>query len=104
MGSLNTKPSSGIRVTRRECYKSHMSHGSSHRVVVIVDEGSNPFELGVATELFGLRRPELDRPWYQFTLCATEPSVRMHGGFFALSDVATLDAAEAADTLIVPNR
>jgi AraC family transcriptional activator FtrA len=81
-----------------------MSHESSHRVAVLVDQGSNPFELGVATELFGLRRPELDRPWYDFTLCAAEPSVRMHLGMFTLSDVAGLDAAEAADTLIVPNR
>ncbi|MCP3804597.1 helix-turn-helix domain-containing protein [Allokutzneria sp. A3M-2-11 16] len=81
-----------------------MSRESSHRVVVLVDEGSNPFELGVATELFGLRRPELDRPWYEFTLCSAEPSVPMHGGMFTLSAVATLDAAESADTLIVPNR
>ncbi|WP_130343486.1 helix-turn-helix domain-containing protein [Herbihabitans rhizosphaerae] len=81
-----------------------MSRGSSHRVAVIVDEGSNPFELGVATELFGLRRPELDRPWYEFSLCAAEKSVRMHGGLFALSEVASLDAVKDADTVIVPNR
>ncbi|ANZ41764.1 AraC family transcriptional regulator [Lentzea guizhouensis] len=81
-----------------------MTRGSSHRVVMIVDEGSNPFEMGVATELFGLRRPELDRPWYEFTLCAATPSVRMHAGMFALSDVAPLEVAETADTLIVPNR
>ncbi|GAA1949726.1 hypothetical protein GCM10009754_17970 [Amycolatopsis minnesotensis] len=56
--------------TARECWKSHMSPGFSHRVVMIVDDGSNPFELGVATELFGLRRPELDRPWYGFALCS----------------------------------
>jgi AraC family transcriptional activator FtrA len=73
-------------------------------VVVLVDEGSNPFELGVATELFGLRRPELDRPWYSFALCAAAPSVTMHLGMFTLSGVAGLDAADAADTLIVPNR
>jgi hypothetical protein len=36
-----------------------MSQRSSHRVVAIVDDGSNPFELGVATELFGLH-PWLD--------------------------------------------
>ncbi|MFE0023267.1 helix-turn-helix domain-containing protein [Amycolatopsis sp. NPDC059021] len=81
-----------------------MSHDSSHAVAVLVDEGSNPFELGVATELFGLRRPELGRPWYDFTLCSATPSVRMHLGMFTLSGVAGLDAAEAADTLIVPNR
>jgi len=78
--------------------------GPPHRVVVIVDEGSNPFELGVATELFGLRRPEIDRPWYDFTLCAAVPAVRMHGGFFTLSEVASLDAVDTADTVIVPNR
>src|SRR5262245_48564695 len=81
-----------------------MSQDSSHRVVVLVDHGSNPFELGVATELFGLRRPELDRPWYSFTLCAAEPNVRMHLGMFTLSGVAPLTAADTANTLIVPNR
>jgi AraC family transcriptional activator FtrA len=81
-----------------------VSHESPHRVVVLVDDGSNPFELGVATELFGLRRPELGLPWYEFTLAAAAPSVRMHGGFFTLSEVAGLDAVDRADTLIVPNR
>ncbi|MFI6687623.1 helix-turn-helix domain-containing protein [Streptomyces sp. NPDC050485] len=80
------------------------SDAGPHRVVVIVDDGSNPFELGVATELFGLRRPELDRPWYDFTLAAHAASVRMHGGMFTLSGVAGLDAVDAADTVIVPNR
>ncbi|MFD7338801.1 helix-turn-helix domain-containing protein [Streptomyces violascens] len=78
-----------------------------HRVVVIVDEGSNPFELGVATELFGLRRPELGLPahgWYDFTLAAAAPTVRMHNGLFTLSGVADLRAVDSADTLIVPNR
>lgn len=80
------------------------SQASPHRVRVIVDHGSNPFEMGVATELFGLRRPEIDRPWYDFGLCAPEPAVRMHLGMFALSDVAGLDAVAEADTVIVPNR
>ncbi|MFG1812961.1 helix-turn-helix domain-containing protein [Kribbella sp. NPDC049174] len=71
---------------------------------MIVDEGSNPFELGVATELFGLRRPELDREWYKFSLCTPDPSVRMHSGFFTLTGVAGLDQADRADTVIVPNR
>ncbi|MEV4055085.1 helix-turn-helix domain-containing protein [Amycolatopsis sp. NPDC049688] len=76
----------------------------SHRVVAIVTEQSNPFEMGVATELFGLRRPELGRPWYDFTLCSATPSVRMNLGMFTLSDVAGLAAADTADTLIVPAR
>ncbi|MEV4259109.1 DJ-1/PfpI family protein, partial [Spirillospora sp. NPDC049652] len=80
-----------------------MSQGSSHRVVMIVEDGSNPFELGVATELFGLRRPELDVPWYDFSLCAAG-DVTMHRGMFTMSGVPGLDAVARADTVIVPNR
>ncbi|MEX2980808.1 helix-turn-helix domain-containing protein [Streptomyces sp. C36] len=75
-----------------------------HRVVVIVDENSNPFELGCATEIFGLRRPELGRDLYDFRLCSPDPSTLMRDGFFTLTGIAGLEAADAADTLIVPNR
>ncbi|MFD5424155.1 GlxA family transcriptional regulator [Streptomyces sp. NPDC127084] len=75
-----------------------------HRVVVIVDENSNPFELGCATEVFGLRRPEVGRDLYDFRLCSPEPRTLMRDGFFTLTGVADLEAADAADTLIVPNR
>ncbi|MFE0464564.1 GlxA family transcriptional regulator [Kitasatospora sp. NPDC058965] len=84
-----------------------MPQGSSHsphRVVVIVDENSNPFELGCATEVFGLRRPEVGRDLYTFRLCSPEPSTLMRDGFFTLTGVADLAAADEADTLIVPNR
>ncbi|QUF05181.1 helix-turn-helix domain-containing protein [Actinosynnema pretiosum subsp. pretiosum] len=83
---------------------SQRSSQDAHRVVVLVDEGSNPFELGVAAELFGLRRPELERPWYEFALCAPDPATRMHAGMFTLTGVPGPEAAERADTLIVPNR
>ncbi len=78
--------------------------GRLHRVVVIVDENSNPFELGCATEVFGLRRPELGRELYDFALCSPEPGTLMRDGFFTLTGVAGLDATETADTVIVPNR
>ncbi|MEE2037036.1 helix-turn-helix domain-containing protein [Nocardiopsis sp. CT-R113] len=81
-----------------------MPQESSHRVALLVDEGSNPFEMSVATELFGLRRPELDRPWYDLTVCSAVPDVRVHLGMFTLTGMAGLEAAENADTVIVPNR
>ncbi len=87
-----------------------MPQGSSqrrpHRVAVIVDEGTNPFEVGVATELFGLPRPELglERPLYDVTLCTPAPDVRMNHGFFTLTGAAGLDAVDDADTLVVPGR
>ena len=84
-----------------------MSQGSSHRphrVVLLVDENSNPFEMSCAIEIFGLRRPELGRELYDFRLCAAAPHTRMRDGFFTLTGVAGPEAAEEADTLIVPNR
>ncbi|SER04041.1 transcriptional regulator, AraC family with amidase-like domain [Lentzea xinjiangensis] len=81
-----------------------MPQESSHRVVVIVDTGSNPFELGCATEVFGLHRPELGGHLYDFRLCAPDPRTPMRDGFFTLTGVADLAIADTADTLIVPNR
>ncbi|MFJ3663359.1 GlxA family transcriptional regulator [Streptomyces sp. NPDC090119] len=78
----------------------------THQVAVLVDAGTNPFEVGVATELFGLPRPELGLPAppYEVTLCAPTPEVRMNHGFFTLTGVAGLDAVDGADTLVVPGR
>lgn len=88
-----------------------MPQGSSHpprphRVAVLVDEGTNPFEVGCATELFGLPRPELGLPGplYEVTLCGPTPGIRMNHGFFTLADVPGLDAVDDADTLVVPGR
>lgn len=81
-----------------------MPQESLHRVVVLADEGSNPFELGCATEVFGLRRPELGRDLYDYRICAPTGRTRMRDGFFTLTGVAPLSAADDADTLIVPNR
>ncbi|MFH9815629.1 helix-turn-helix domain-containing protein [Streptomyces sp. NPDC017230] len=88
-----------------------MPQGSSqqprpHRVAVIVDEGTNPFEVGCATELFGLPRPELGpaEPLYEVSLCGPAPAIRMNHGFFTLAGVPGLDTADRADTLVVPGR
>lgn len=72
-----------------------------HVVAVLVQEGANPFEFAVACEVFGLERPELGVPWYDFRLCAPEGAVTVDGGW-TLSTPRGLDDAEDADTLIVP--
>ncbi|MGW4223832.1 helix-turn-helix domain-containing protein [Streptomyces bauhiniae] len=78
----------------------------THQVAVLVDAGTNPFEVGVATELFGLPRPELGLPvpLYEVTVCAPTREVRMNHGFLTLTGLAGLDAVDGADTLIVPGR
>ncbi|MET9134647.1 GlxA family transcriptional regulator [Streptomyces antibioticus] len=75
-----------------------------HRVAVLVDENTNPFELGCATELFGLPRPELGRDLYDLTLCTPDDRTLMRGRFFSLTETADLEAADSADTLVVPSR
>ncbi|MCH0558935.1 helix-turn-helix domain-containing protein [Streptomyces sp. MUM 16J] len=83
---------------------SHGDRPTLHKVVVIVDENTNPFELGCATELFGLPRPELSCELYEFKLCSPDAHTPMRDAFFALTSVAGMEAADTADTLIIPSR
>ena len=66
-------------------------------------EGMSPFELGVATEVFALARPELEVEWwYEFALCAERPGpLRVVGGFAVVAPHG-LEALARADTIIVP--
>jgi transcriptional regulator GlxA family with amidase domain len=71
-----------------------------HIVAAVVLHGVHPFELGVACEVFGLERPELGVPWYEFRVCAAEPPpLRTEAGFL-LDTPHTLADLEDADTLV----
>jgi AraC family transcriptional regulator, transcriptional activator FtrA len=73
-----------------------------HTVAVIVYDAVNPFELGVATEVFGFERPELGVPWYRFLICAAGPQpVRSSVGTL-LTTPYTFEHVAEADTIIVP--
>ena len=54
---------------------------SPRSVAVLAYDGLCTFEFALAVEVFGLRRPELDVPWYDFKVCAAEPGpLRAEGG------------------------
>lgn len=74
-----------------------------HRVACFAYDGLAPFELGVATEVFALPRPELDvDSWYSFSLCSVVPgNLRVVGGFELLTEHG-LGTLERADTIIIP--
>ena len=72
-----------------------------HTVGVLVVENTNPFEMGVATEVFGLHRPELPGTPYALETCGPGP-VAMRQGFFTITPSAPLDALAHMDTVIVP--
>ncbi|GAA4925108.1 transcriptional regulator FtrA [Actinoplanes utahensis] len=71
-------------------------------VTALAYDGMSVFEMGIVTEVFGLPRPEFDRPWYDLTICAETPGpLRVVGGA-SLSTEHGLDTFAAAETLIVP--
>ncbi|GIF06687.1 transcriptional regulator FtrA [Actinoplanes siamensis] len=77
-------------------------HRRGPRVTVLAYDGMSVFELGIVTEVFGLPRPEFDRPWYDLTICAETPGlVRVIGGA-ALHTEHGLDTFAAGETVIVP--
>ena len=78
--------------------------GEPHRVAVIVDENSNPFEVGCACEIFGQRRPEVGGDLYRFLVCSPRRHTPMRDNLFALSASGTLHDVDRADNVIVPNR
>ncbi|MFF5075837.1 GlxA family transcriptional regulator [Actinoplanes sp. NPDC000266] len=82
-----------------------MPQGSSHRVVLVVDEQSNPFEVGCACEIFGgPLRPEIGFPLYELRVAAPRKATPMRDALFSIGAVGRLDEIERADTVIVPNR
>jgi len=73
-----------------------------YTVATIIYDSVNPFELGVATEVFAVERPELGVAWYHFLLCAAEPRpIRAFAGLLLTAPYLLSDAA-SADILIVP--
>ena len=43
-----------------------------HRVVALAYDRLCTFEFGIVTEAFALPRPELNVPWYQFSVCSID--------------------------------
>jgi AraC family transcriptional regulator, transcriptional activator FtrA len=74
-----------------------------HTVVAVLVDGVAAFELGVACEVFGLSRPELNVPWYDFLVCAAEPPPLRSTGGMLIDTPPGLSALAAADTLVFPS-
>ena len=75
-----------------------------HVVAAVVGTQVAGFELGVATEIFGLDRSELVDPWYEFRLVASMGDAPVHvtDGGYTISTPWRLDDLAAADTIVVP--
>jgi transcriptional regulator GlxA family with amidase domain len=71
-----------------------------HAVALAVAGGQSLLEVAAAFDVFGIDRPALADPWYDFAVCA--PAGAQLGGFFRVSTPHGLDRLVTADTVIVP--
>jgi AraC family transcriptional activator FtrA len=75
---------------------------TNRNVAVLAYEGLGTFEFGIATEIFGLERPEMGDDWYRFTACSLEPGpIRTNSGLMVQAKEG-LEAFERAGTIIIP--
>ena len=80
-----------------------MSVRRRHRVVVVAYDHVALFEMAIAIEVFGLPRPELEIPWYDFAVCSCDPGPLRTTGGIQLRSSRSLRSLASADTIIVPS-
>ena len=75
---------------------------TNRSVVAVAYDGLCAFEFGVATELFGLARPELDVDWYDFAVVSVDRGPLATIGGAELRAPVDFDRIEAAGTIVLP--
>jgi AraC family transcriptional regulator, transcriptional activator FtrA len=83
----------------------HQIHESPLRgslVAALVYDGLCTFEFSIASEIFGLVRPEMGSNWYRFASVAVERGpLRAQGGLYVQAQ-AGMELLEQADLIVVP--
>lgn len=79
-----------------------MSARRNDTVVAVAYDGLCAFEFGVATELFGLDRPELDIDWYDFSVVSIDEGPLRTLGGVTLSAPTDLGQIVEAGTIVLP--
>ncbi len=75
---------------------------SRHRVVALAYDRLCMFEFGIVTEAFALPRPELNVPWYDFSVCAVDATPLRATGGIEVRASGGLRALNRADTIVIP--
>ncbi|MPV37436.1 helix-turn-helix domain-containing protein [Georgenia subflava] len=71
-------------------------------VAVIVMDGVEPFELGVACEAWAVDRSEMGLPTFDLAVCAARPGTVRTGAGFGIQVEHGLERVAAADLVVVP--
>jgi AraC family transcriptional activator FtrA len=75
---------------------------SNRRVVAVAYDGLCAFEFGIASELFGLARPELGVPWYEYRVIAATPGPIRGLGGITVQASSDLRHVRRAGTIVLP--
>ena len=73
-----------------------------HRVAAIAYDGLCTLEFGIAVEIFGLPRPEIGIPWYDFRVCSVDDGPASATSGVSLNITHGIEKLAWADTIIVP--
>lgn len=71
-------------------------------VIAVAYDGLCSFEFGIAAELFGLRRPEIQADWYDFEVVSVDHGPLATIGGMTLSAPTDLARLEEAGTIVLP--
>ncbi len=83
--------------------RSSPNHGPPNRsVVAVAYDGLCAFEFGVATELFGLERPEVGVPWYEFSVVSVDQGPLRSAGGITINASTNLEPIRQAGTVVLP--
>jgi AraC family transcriptional regulator, transcriptional activator FtrA len=74
----------------------------NRRVAVLAYDRLSTFEFGIAVEIFGLPRPELNLDWYQFRVCSLDPGPLKATGGIMVQPPAGVRALRGAGTIVIP--
>lgn len=74
----------------------------THRVAVLLFDGTSGFTAGIAAEVFGRPAPDPSIDWYDLSMCAEHPGTVTALGGARYDTPHSLDAFGSADTVIVP--
>jgi AraC family transcriptional regulator, transcriptional activator FtrA len=73
-----------------------------HRVVALAYEGLCTFEFGCVVEVFALKRPEIEGPWYSFAVASADGRTVRAAGGVEVNVRHGLAQLDRADTIIIP--
>src|SRR5215472_7987707 len=72
------------------------------KLAAMAYDGMSTFELGIVSEVFGLSRPELNVPWYEFRIFAIDRAPLLSTGGIRVEAPHGMGVLRTAGTIVIP--